>query len=195
MGGFISEELIEAVRHRVDILELISESVRLEKKGRNFIGNCPFHQDKDPSFTVSPEKQIFYCFGCHVGGNIYKFLMLRDNLEFPEAVRELAARAGIEIPESADPDQGQRGRQVSRARDINAEATAYFQRCLRNHHEAGNYLAQRGIGPEIQDIFQLGYAPDSWDGLLKHLESKSYKARELVDAGLASAGGDRKSVV
>ncbi|MEW5952374.1 MAG: DNA primase [Bacillota bacterium] len=190
MGGFIPEELIEVVRFKIDILEIISESVRLEKKGRNYIGNCPFHQDKDPSFTVSPEKQIFYCFGCHAGGNIFKFLMLRDNLEFPEAVRALAERAGISIPESAGRQEA-RVRQESRAREINAEAVAYFQRCLENYPEAGNYLTRRGISSAVKDTFSLGYAPNSWDGLLKHLGTRGYKARELVEAGLVSDGDKR----
>lgn len=191
MGSFIPEEVIEAIRHRLDIVEFISEFVRLEKKGNNFTGNCPFHQDKDPSFTVSKEKQIFYCFGCNVGGNIFKFLMLRDSLDFPGAVRVLAEKAGIRIPESEDPVQRERDRKHSRLKDINAEAVIFFQRCLqegRGAEQAREYLARRGINPEVREMFQLGYAPDGWDVLTKHLKNRGYTARELVDAGLATTG-------
>lgn len=191
MGGFIPEEVIESIRQRLDIVEFISEFVRLDKKGRNYIGNCPFHQDKDPSFTVSKEKQIFYCFGCSAGGNIFKFLMLRDNLDFPGAVRILAEKAGIRIPESEDPAQRERDRRHSKVKGINAEAVVFFQRCLRETkgaQEAREYLARREISLEIQQTFQLGYAPDGWDQLLKYLKNQGFSARELVDAGLATTG-------
>lgn len=191
MGALIPEEVIESIRHRLDIVEFISEFVRLERKGRNYIGNCPFHQDKDPSFTVSKEKQIFYCFGCSAGGNIFKFLMLRDNLDFPGAVRVLAEKAGIRIPESDDPVQRERDRRHSRVKNINAEAVIFFQRCLRETRgaqEAREYLARREISPEVQQTFQLGYAPDGGDALLKYLKNQGFSTRELVDAGLAATG-------
>ena len=98
MGGFIPEEILENVRLRADIVQVISDYVPLQKKGKNHVGNCPFHQETAPSFTVTPEKQMFYCFGCHVGGNVFKFIMLQHNVAFPEAVKMLGDRFGVAVP-------------------------------------------------------------------------------------------------
>ncbi|MEW6727509.1 DNA primase [Desulforudis sp. 1088] len=187
MRGLIPDELVAEVLDRVDIAELIGEYVRLEKKGRSLWGLCPFHQEKTPSFSVTPDKQMFYCFGCGVGGNAYKFIMLKENLDFPESVRFLAGRVGIRIPEY----QPAAVRKHERLWGANALAAEFYQSVLEREavaEGARQYLARRGLSVETLRKFQLGYAPPRWDALLEFLGRHGYSPEELAGYGLAVRG-------
>ncbi|GBF33730.1 DNA primase [Desulfocucumis palustris] len=189
--GLISPEIIENVRVSTDIVQLIGEYVRLQKKGKNYVGNCPFHQERDPSFTVTPDKQIFYCFGCHAGGNAFKFLMLFEKLSFQEAVRRLASRAGIQLPETDSPRDRKKAARDEWAWKANALAAEYYHYILLNRPEgavARDYLRGRGISDDIIKIFKLGFAPQGWENLLRFMKGKGYQPGELVELGLAMAG-------
>jgi len=186
-GGLIPETLVEEVFSRADILDVISEHVRLEKRGRNYVGLCPFHQEKTPSFTVTPARQMFYCFGCGVGGNVFRFLMLKENLSFPESVRFLAGRVGVDIPVTVSP----REEKYERYYRINEWARDFFRRRLEAGADADgarSYLEKRGITPEIRDQFQLGFAPPEWQALTRFLEQKGCAPGELAESGLAVKG-------
>lgn len=187
----IPEEIIEEVRLRTEIVEVISEYVSLQRKGKNFLGLCPFHAEKTPSFTVTPEKQMFYCFGCNTGGNAFSFLMKKENLTFVESVQRLAQRCGVVLPEKELSD---REREETRLRrrfeEINEWAANYYTNLLQNSPEGEpgrRYFAKRGITPETIKQFRLGYAPDRWDGLLQYLQTRGVKPQEAADAGLVSA--------
>ncbi|TYO97282.1 DNA primase [Desulfallas thermosapovorans] len=194
MGGFIPEEIVENIRQRADIIQIISEYVTLQKKGRNYVGHCPFHRENDPSFTVTPDKQIFYCFGCNAGGNVFKFIMLQHNLSFPEAVKMLGERVGVAVPDGYSPRVRERLRREEKAWKINALAGEFFQSILQRHPEAAvarEYLRGRGISPDMIGNFGLGYALPSWDALLKFMQSKGISIPELLEVGLA-VSGERK---
>lgn len=186
--GYFSQEDIENVRLSTDIVHLVGEYVRLEKRGKNYVGNCPFHQEKAPSFTVTPDKQIFYCFGCHAGGNVFKFLMLSENLTFPEAVTRLAGRAGIALPDTRDPGLAKRAALEERAWKVNAMARDFYQQRL--YGQAGaparEYLEKRGLGADIISHFGIGYAPGDWGALMGHMESLKVHGAEMAALGLAS---------
>jgi DNA primase len=195
--GLIPEDVINQIRERVDITQVVSDYVTLTRAGQNLKGLCPFHSEKTPSFTVSPSKQMFHCFGCGVGGNVFSFLMKIEGSDFPEAVRELGRRSGIAIPTAHDgpssPDRGQR----QRLERIHEAAAAWFRKNLEHPEEgrhARTYLEERGINPETVDAFGLGVAPSAWDGLLRHLAHEGYQPAELAAAGLTVAkdqGGKR----
>ncbi len=190
MGAFIPRELIETIRGQVDLVEVAGEYLRLTKKGKDFVALCPFHQEKTPSFTVSREKQIFHCFGCGVGGNVFHFLMAMENLTFPEAVRQLAARTGVVIPVSRGADEQKKAGMESRLWEMNALARDFYRQFLHNRAEgalAREYLARRGLHKDIILRFQLGYAPAGWDSLIKYLKGHNYALEEIVAAGLAVA--------
>ena len=193
MGTHIPRELIERIREQADIVDVAGEYLRLTKKGKDYVALCPFHQEKTPSFTVSREKQIFHCFGCGAGGNVYNLLMAVENLTFPEAVQQLAARLGITLPASgARPEEEQKkARLENRLWEMNALAQEFYRQLLHDRPEgapAREYLARRGLAPETVLRFGLGYAPDGWDGLLKHLLGHNYSPEEVIAAGLASVG-------
>lgn len=190
MAEYIPDEIIDEIRCASDIVSIISGYVRLKKQGRNFGGLCPFHNEKTPSFMVSPEKQIYRCFGCGEGGNVFSFIMKRDNLGFPEAARVLAQRAGISIPEHDDPARVAKARETEQAYDINELAKDFYHYILKNHEAAGearSYLANRRITPEIIDRFELGFAPPGWDNLLQFMNKKGCPAVKLERLGLVSA--------
>ncbi|WP_035107830.1 DNA primase [Desulfovirgula thermocuniculi] len=190
MGGPIPAEALEAVRLATDIVQLVGEYVRLERRGKNYVGLCPFHAEREPSFTVSPDKQIFYCFGCGVGGNVFKFLMLLENLTFPEAVHKLAERAGIALPRFAGAGEEPKSRPEEEAWEVNALARDFFRQCLKRPEgrEAREYLERRGISSYTQELFQLGYAPPGWDNLAQFLSSRGCPVKLAVDLGLLAVG-------
>jgi len=195
MGGFIPEEIVENIRLRTDIVQIISDYVTLQKKGRNYVGYCPFHRESDPSFTVTPDKQIFYCFGCNAGGNVFRFIMLQHNLSFPEAVRMLGEKVGVAVPDGYSPQVRERLRREERAWKINALARDYFQSILLQHPEAAvarEYVTGRGITAGIIKDFGLGYAPASWDALIKFMQGKGINVPDLLKVGLV-VSGDRKA--
>ena len=182
--AIISEDKISEVSRTADIFEIISESVRLRKTGKNFVGLCPFHSEKTPSFSVSPDKQMFYCFGCGAGGNVFHFLMKQEGVSFPEAVRMLAARYGIEINErNLSPAEKKKISERESLLNLNQLALDYFRSALSQGsagEKAGAYLAKRGITLDIIDDFQLGYVPAGWDNLLRYF-SKRGVSRSLAE--------------
>ncbi|MFZ7103793.1 MAG: DNA primase [Peptococcaceae bacterium] len=186
--GFIPQEIIDEIAASSDIVEIINEYVPLKKKGRNYQGLCPFHHEKTPSFSVSPEKQIYHCFGCGVGGNVFSFLMQMEGLNFPEALNKLAQRAGIALPaqEMSEAEKKQL-KQKERWYKINEAAAQFFHQLLVNSHWGKNaleYLKARGIKQETIRRFQLGFALPRWDDLLKFMQKKGVKAGELHKLGL-----------
>lgn len=186
--GFIPEEIVAQVIDRCDIVDLISSYVPLKRAGRNFKTNCPFHHEKTPSFVVNPDKQIFHCFGCGVGGNVVGFVMKHDRLEFPEAIRMLAQKVNVTIPETKRPgDRTANVRQL--IFDVNALAARYFHENLISDKgkpalEARTYLKKRKVGLETVKRFQLGFAADRWDGLIKYLRAQGTRPELMEQAGL-----------
>ncbi|WP_289710740.1 DNA primase [Desulfosporosinus nitroreducens] len=187
------EEVIEEVRSRTDIVEIISEYVSLQRKGKNYLGLCPFHAEKTPSFTVTPEKQMFYCFGCNVGGNAFSFLMKKENWSFVESIQNLASRYGVSLPEKElSPREREANRRRQRFEEINELATSYFHDLLLNlpEGELGRlYFEKRGVDLDTMKSFRLGYAPDRWDGLLTYMLERGVQAHELAENGLALERG------
>jgi DNA primase len=187
--GLISEDVINQVRDRVDIAEVVGHHVSLTRAGQNLKGLCPFHQEKSPSFTVSPSRQIFHCFGCGAGGNVFTFLMRITGANFPETVRELGQKFGIDVPDSG-PNAGPQAAHVSRLEQLNRAVTAWFQQNLRDGvvgAMARDYLAGRGIHAETIDRFEVGCAPAEWDGLTKALSKQGFAQSDLSAAGLTVA--------
>ncbi|MDH4099885.1 MAG: DNA primase [Nitrospirota bacterium] len=188
-SGFIPDEIIDRVRESFDIVDFISGYLPLKRAGQNFKGLCPFHDEKSPSFSVNPARQIYHCFGCGVGGDIFNFIVRHEGVTFPEAVRELAAKAGIEIPDERRSRQSaQEGEEREQLFRVNAEAAEYFQRLLREDPRAETarvYLKKRQVDQSVVERFMLGYSLPSWDGLLKHLGSKGFTPRQVERAGLA----------
>lgn len=179
----IPKDKIEEIRERASIVQVVSEFVPLAKRGANHLGLCPFHSEKTPSFTVSEEKKIFYCFGCNATGNVITFLMKKEGLAFPDAVRSLAARYGITITESA-----RSGAPDGREAVYNSlkAAAEYFMAELRTPDgaRAREYLKGRGLTGDLAKSFMIGFAPDKWDGLTSHLRRKGIEAEAARSAGL-----------
>ena len=188
MAFFIPEDKISEIRNRADIIDIVSESVLLKKAGRNFVGLCPFHSEKAPSFTVSSEKQMFYCFGCGEGGNAFRFLMKNEGLSFPEAVKRLARRYGIEIPtERLSATQKRQLSEKERLLSINRAAMEFFSNNLLKESfgkKAQAYLNRRGFSREIIQQFNLGYVPDGWDRLTNYFSSRRIPFSLVEKAGL-----------
>jgi DNA primase len=188
LKGSIPEDKIEEVRRRTDIVSLIGEYVALKKAGRNYLGLCPFHREKTPSFTVSPDKQMFYCFGCSEGGNGVSFLMKLNHLTFPEAVRHLAGKVGVVIPDRPlSREERERSTLGEQIRRVNGLAADYFARALQSSAGEGGraYLRNRGIGAEAISTFRIGFAPDGWRNLLDFLDKKGVPPKLVEQAGLA----------
>ncbi len=189
MAGYIPEDKIAEIRHAADIVDVISETVLLRKSGKNFSGLCPFHAEKTPSFTVSPDKQIFHCFGCGAGGNVFSFIMKRDGIGFADAVRRLAARSGVEIPErSVSPRAKRQLSEQAALLEVNRLAADYFRQTIRQPpagQAAMDYLTRRGVTLETIEKFELGYAPKGWDHLLGHITRNKVSPALLEKAGLA----------
>ena len=179
------ERFIDELVSRTDIVDLVSGYVRLNKKGNNYWGLCPFHSEKTPSFSVAIDKQIYYCFGCHKGGGAINFVMEMEQTSYVEAVRHLAQRAGMQVPES----EYDKGRKEKRERllEMNKQAARYFHAQLYAPHgaQALAYLTGRGLSKGTLTRFGLGFAPDSWDGLLNTLAQLGYDKAEVLEAGLA----------
>ena len=192
MASAASSDFVDKVRSAVDVVALISESVPLKRAGRKFRGLCPFHAEKTPSFYLDDEKGLFYCFGCQTGGDVFKFVMLRENVEFLEAARLLARRAGIAIPEQRPGQRSERETILAAHR----EAAAYFHELLKSADEgaaARRYLRTRGTTGETVERLQMGFAADSWDGLRDHLVRRGFGVEPLVTGGLLSRKEGRSS--
>jgi len=185
---FVPEDKVSDIINAADIVDIISEAVLLKKAGKNHLGLCPFHSEKTPSFTVSPDKQMYYCFGCGKGGNVFSFLMQHDGMTFPEAARMLARRYGIEIPtKSMSPAQKKKITERERVLSVNKLAAGYYQDMLfkaPSGQKGLAYLEKRGIPNEILKSFKLGFAPDGWDNLLNHLSKKGVPHHLAEKSGL-----------
>jgi DNA primase len=181
-GGKPRSDAVETVRSRADLREVVSEYVPLKKSGSRYRANCPFHEEKTPSFYVDADKQLFYCFGCGAGGDVFKFLMLHEKWEFPEALRSLARRYGVTLPIYAGSGGGERQKVLL----VNRRALEYFRERLQRPcgENARKYLISRGIRPETIEMFMIGYAPEGWQGLKDHLAQ--VLRREVEAQGLTS---------
>lgn len=180
----IPEDVINEIKYRNEIETVISQYVNLKRRGKNLVGLCPFHSEKTPSFTVYPESGSFYCFGCGVGGDVFSFTGLVENLDYIESVKLLAERSGVALPDSGYDDSMQRLK--NRIYDINRETARFFHNYLMspNGKWALDYLLQRGLTPTTIKRFGLGAAPDSWDALLNHLKAKGFTIEEMLTANV-----------
>ncbi|MDO9026310.1 MAG: DNA primase, partial [bacterium] len=182
----IPEHIIDEIRQASDVVDIVGQYLPLKKMGNTYKTLCPFHQEKTPSFNVNPQKQIWHCFGCGKGGNVYTFLMEYDKVSFVEAVRTLAQKAGIKIPETrADFKDGQHDLLYQ----ANELAARFFSDNLADpkNTSAREYLEKRGITKEIQELFRLGYAPNEWDGFIKAAGRSGLSLPLLQESGLIVA--------
>ncbi len=188
MRGFLTEEKVSEIRDRANILEVVSDYVSLKKAGKNYKGLCPFHSEKTPSFMVNEAKQMFHCFGCGEGGDVFAFLMKVGHYSFPQAVEQLAKRYGVSLP-SRELTLGQKKEMAKRNLlfQINQIACEYYYQLLtqaKEAEEARRYLIQRGIGKEIIEEHRLGYSLERWDGLVGHLKDKKVSLELAWELGL-----------
>lgn len=182
-----SDDIIEEVRTKNDIVDVISQYVKLQRKGSSYFGLCPFHNEKSPSFSVSPGKQMYYCFGCGAGGNVFTFVMEYENFTFVEAMQYLAERASVELPKVDYSKEAKEAADKKAALlEINKLAAQYFYYQLRrqNGQKAWKYLVERGLTEETMKKFGLGYSDKYSDDLYKYLKGKGYKDEVLRDSGL-----------
>lgn len=181
------ESFLEDLKSRTDIVDVVSDYVQLQKKGGRYWGCCPFHSEKTPSFSVRPEQQMYYCFGCHKGGGVINFVMEQEAVPYQDAVAILAKRAGLPLPESGE-DAGLRKRR-ERLLSLNKEAARYFHKnlSLPEAEPGRRYLLKRGLSKGTITNFGMGYALQSWDALLNAMTDKGYTKRELLDVGLCVA--------
>ncbi len=188
-----SDSVLDEVRSAVNLVSVVSEYVALKKKGRNHEARCPFHTEKTASFKVSEEKQIFMCFGCHAGGDVFKFIMLIERLSFPEAVRFIAERHGISLPEPEARSQTAGGVDPDVLRQAHADAAVYFHRRLLEPGEGSaalEYMEHRGVTRGTIEKFQLGYSPPGGDALAGYLRQKGYSLEALLECGLVKRSED-----
>lgn len=175
---------LDLIKQKINIVDLISEYLPLKKAGVNFKANCPFHQEKTPSFMVSPERGIFHCFGCNVGGDIFKFLILKEGMDFPDALEFLAKKAGVVLKRKKSADKDKK----SRLFEVNLKSAQFYHYLLTKHKLGKNaleYLKGRGLTDETIEWFNLGYAPNSWEELCHFLKKRGFTSEEIIAAGLA----------
>jgi len=186
MAGLIPENILEDILGRIDIVEVISGYIPLKKAGVNFKANCPFHNEKTASFMVSPERQIYHCFGCGESGNAFKFLMRHERLEFPEAVEMLAKKCGVILPDQDRPELARQASLSSQLYKVNELAVSFYEKNLHaaETHPALKYLLDRGIKLETIKEFHLGLATSGWDNLINFLRSKNVSLALMEQAGL-----------
>ena len=179
----IPQEVIEQIRQTADILDIISAVVNLKKRGQNYFGLCPFHNEKTPSFSVAPAKEIYHCFGCNAGGNVFRFLMEYEKMTFVEAVKTLGDRYGIEVKLGED-DRDQE--ELERLRDFQSSASEFYEKLLGSAEgkPVTEYLKSRGLSKDVIKDFQLGFAPDSWDRLLKLARKNGVPGKIMDKSGL-----------
>ncbi|MDD2366608.1 MAG: DNA primase [Desulfuromonadaceae bacterium] len=184
----IPDEKVREVADRTSIVEVVSDYLPLRRAGSNYLGLCPFHSEKTPSFTVNPAKEIFHCFGCGVGGNAFSFVMRIEGLSFPESVKLLARKTGVEIEErQLTPAERKSQDEYARLLRINELAASYYRSVLLNSTEgeaAREYLVARSVGDDVSEAYGLGFAPDRWDGLAKHLKNNSVEIDDALKLGI-----------
>ncbi len=178
----MSESIVDDIKARIDILTVVGEYTQPKKAGNSYKALCPFHKEKSPSFMISPAKQIAYCFGCHKGGDIFSFIMEAEKIDFPQAVEFLAQKAGIEYKREQLSKHSKEEKEI--LMDICRDATDFFRKSLEDSQEATEYVAQRSIHKEMQELFQIGYAPEGFDNLGKYLREKGYTTDLLFKAGV-----------
>ncbi len=187
MPGLIPQAFIDDLLSRADIVDVIDKRIKLRKTGRNYSALCPFHKEKSPSFSVEPDKQFYYCFGCGAGGNAVGFVMNYENVDFPQAVEMLAGENGLEVPRETSRADAKQKSERAPLLEILERASNYFQFQLRNHSNkqlAVEYLKARGLSGEIAKRFLLGFAPEGWDNLIKALGTSADEQQLLAKAGL-----------
>ncbi len=178
---------LEEVKSRIDIVDVISEYVSLKKTGQNWRGLCLFHSEKTPSFMVSPSKQIYHCFGCGSGGDVFTFLIKQGDISFQEALSTLAERAGVKLQKSLKPSF--KSKEKKDMLGLYRDVCLFYQQCLQENAKAADYLEKRGITREAQKLFSLGYAPNKWDALFSYLvKIKGHEAALIIKAGLIARG-------
>ncbi|AGC68367.1 DNA primase DnaG [Thermoclostridium stercorarium subsp. stercorarium DSM 8532] len=194
--SYYPDEIIEEVRLSNDLVEVVSEYIRLEKKGGGYFGLCPFHKEKTPSFHVEPVRQFYYCFGCNQGGNVFHFIMNIENVSFPDAVKMLADRAGIVLPEPDDKEEQQKIRLRKKILEANKAAARFYFSCLASEKgkKALKYLYDRGLSNRIIKRFGLGYAPDEWSILSDYLLKEGFDEYVIIQSGLAIKGRSGKLI-
>ena len=171
----------EEIKNKLDVVEVIGQYVKLQKAGANYRGLCPFHKEKTPSFFVSPSRQIWHCFGCGLGGDIFSFVMKIENIEFKESLKILAQKAGVELAYENPQVRSQKQRTV----DVNKAATEFFEENLWKENDVASYLLKRGLKEETIKEFHIGWASDEWNQLSNFLVKKGFKPKEILDSGLA----------
>ena len=187
MAGLVSPATLEQIRHASDIVDVIGGSLPLKRAGANFVALCPFHKEKSPSFNVNPHKQIFHCFGCHKGGDVFRWVQDYENLSFPEAIRRLAERAGIVLEFDQNPAQDQTRHLKETLLQMHEQIAQRWQNALTNEASgqiARDYLAKRGVAAEGVKLFRLGYAPEAWDDTVNWAKSKGYDLTAVEQGGL-----------
>jgi DNA primase len=178
----VSDHIIDSVRDAVNIVDVISRYISLKKSGRNYMGLCPFHKEKTPSFSVHPVKQIYKCFGCGAGGNVFSFLMEHEHISFLDALKRLAEETGIELElQEKSPEVESENERLVQANEM---AQSFFQRQLKENKNVLEYLKKRDVTEKSIERFKLGFAPDAWDGLLKHIQHFKYSIETFVKLGL-----------
>ncbi|MFO0577235.1 MAG: DNA primase [Polyangia bacterium] len=188
--GLIPESKVAEIRDRTDIVAVIGEHVPLRRAGTNYLGLCPFHGEKTPSFNVSPSKQFFYCFGCQKSGDVFRFLMELEGRTFADVARDLARRAGVDIPEDSEPSPRRRAERLqeesekARLLKLNELCARFYEVQLSRDERCQRYLRERGVSDEIRDRFRLGYAPNDWDALVKTLQQRGVPHELSEAAGL-----------
>jgi DNA primase len=189
--------VIDDVKQRLDIVQIISEYTKLQKSGRNYKALCPFHSEKDPSFFVFPERQSWHCFGtCGTGGDIFSFIMRKDGVDFPQALRILADKAGVSLVARSTPEKQAQNENRERLFEINEAAAEYYHNVLLNTpvgDVARDYVTGRGLSQDTIRAFQLGFSPEGWDTLKQHLKGKGYRETDLLAAGLLVERDDRNN--
>lgn len=184
----MENDVIAEIKQRVSVEDVVGETVRLTRAGRNLKGLCPFHGEKTPSFVVYPNDGSYHCFGCGENGDIFGFLMKTEGLDFRGALEKLARKAGVEL-KPRNEQVAAEDRQKERLKEACAAAATFYHNLFRNHAAAGQaraYAEKRGLTPSTIETFQIGFAPDSWDALISHLTSRGYTLQELIDAGLVA---------
>lgn len=195
MAGLIPQTFIDDLLSRADIVEVVDKRVTLRKSGKNYSACCPFHKEKTPSFSVQPERQFYYCFGCGAGGNAIGFIMNFDQVDFPQAVESLARDNGMEVPREESAAATRRQSENSKLFEVLEEANKFYRLQLRQHEQrksAVDYLKSRGVSGEVARDFCIGYAPPGWDNLLKAIATQAHEQQSLLKAGLVIEKEARK---
>ena len=192
MSYIINDEVIERIHEEANLVDIVSEYLPLKRTGVNFVGLCPFHNEKTPSFTVSETKQFYHCFGCGEGGDVISFIMKMENLSFLEACEYLANKLGIPLEEKSEKDKKLESER-DKIYEINKEAARYYYSNLIRNERALKYLYSRKIKRKTINQFGLGFAEDNWEGIYKYLKGKGYNEKDLEKAGLIGLRKDNTS--